>query len=346
MRKKDTLTLGMAAAFFLLIGFLNAGGALNRSFSGQLVPICVYSMMALSLNLTVGILGELSLGHAGFMSVGAVSGVIAATCLQEHIASPWLLMPLCMLIGAAAAALTGVIVGVPALRLRGDYLAIVTLAFCEIIKNILNCLYVSLDANGLHVSMFHAPHGAAADAVKIVKGAAGVAVRPYRLGLSTYPLCAVMVLLTLLLIIHFTNSREGRAVKAIRDDDIAAQSVGIDVTAYKLRAFVLSAAIAGVAGVLYGLNFSSFVAKKFDFNASISILVMVVLGGMGNLRGSVIAAVVLTVLPELLRGLDKYRMFIYALILILWMVFDLNTRLSNLGRTLAARLRRKGGARP
>lgn len=318
--RQNLITLASVMIVFSVFFVLNNNGVLSRSLSGQLIPICVYIIMALSLNLTVGILGELSLGHAGFMSVGAFSGVIAVSFLGNYIGNPILLMVVAIIIGGLLAALTGFLIGIPVLRLRGDYLAIVTLAFGEIIKNILNCLYVTIDEAGLHASMFDS---SSLPGKFIINGPQGAKI-PARL--STFGLGFVLVMIVLIIIMNFVHSKEGRAIKAIRDNSIAAESVGLNITAYKMKAFVISAAMAGMAGVLFAMNYSAIEAKKFNFNTSISVLVMVVLGGMGNLRGSIIAAIILTVLPELLRGFDDYRMLIYALVLILVMVLGSNAR--------------------
>ena len=325
--KKHTRTnlltyLGVAAAF-LVISYLRDNGLLSRSFTGQLVPICCYMSMAVSLNLTVGILGELSLGHAGFMSVGAFSGIVAAMSLQNVIPSTPLRLALAMLTGAAAAALAGVVVGTPVLRLRGDYLAIVTLAFGEIIKELMNCLLVGYDANGLHI-LFNLTGGKTVDdlrlgegGVALIKGAQGATATAT---IATFTAGFILVLITLAVVLNLKHSRAGRAIMALRDNTIAAESVGLNVTKYKMMAFVTSAALAGAAGALYGLNFSSLQATKFNFNTSILVLVFVVLGGLGNIWGSLIAAGALTVLPELLRAFSDYRMLVYAIVLILVML--------------------------
>ena len=166
-------------------------------------------------------------------------------------------------------------------------------------------------------------------------------VREFGLILFVFTIGIVLVIITLLVILNLVNSRAGRAIKAIRDNEIAARSVGIPITKYKLMAFVTSAVFAGVAGVLYALNYSSLVAKKFDYNTSILILVFVVLGGIGNLRGSVIAAAVLTVLPELLRSMNDYRMLIYAIVLIVVMIFNQSPEMIALRKRLTARFRKE-----
>ena len=334
--KSNVITLGIVVGFYVLIQILSAAGALTNSFSGQLVPICAYVIMAVSLNLTVGMLGELSLGHAGFMSVGAFSGTLVYVVMSENAPQPLALL-LAFVVGGAVAGLFGVLVGIPVLRLSGDYLAIVTLAFGEIVKNVMNACYLGVDSHGLHFSLKDsASLNLEVDGKVLINGAMGIT------GIkkaSTFGI--VLVIVTLLVILNLVNSRAGRAIKAIRDNEIAARSVGIPITKYKLMAFVTSAVFAGVAGVLYALNYSSLVAKKFDYNTSILILVFVVLGGIGNLRGSVIAAAVLTVLPELLRSMNDYRMLIYAIVLIVVMIFNQSPEMIALRKRLTARFRKE-----
>ncbi len=289
---------------------------------GLLVPLCVYVILAVSLNLTVGILGELSLGHAGFMCVGAFASAFFSKCVQEAIPNSGLRFFLAILIGAAAAGLFGILIGIPVLRLKGDYLAIVTLAFGEIIKNIINVLYIGKDGNGFHFSMKDALSlHMESDGVLIINGAQGITGTPKD---SSFIIGVALVLITLWIVLNIIHSRDGRAIMSIRDNRIAAESIGINITKYKLMAFSVSAALAGVAGVLYAHNLSTLTAlpKNFGYNMSIMILVFVVLGGIGNIRGSVISAVILTLLPELLRGLNSYRMLIYAIVLIVMMLFN------------------------
>lgn len=329
--RNSFINYGIVLVFFLVFQIMLSMGKLSSSFSGQLIPICTYVIMAVSLNLVVGISGELSLGHAGFMSVGAFSGVVMASCIQNVVGPSWLRLALSILVGALCAAVAGTIIGIPVLRLRGDYLAIVTLAFGEIIKNVLNCLYVGVDSHGLHISMKDAVSlGMEADGITIINGPMGaLGIRK----ISTFISAVVLVLIVLFIIQNLVNSRSGRAIKAIRDNRIAAESCGINVMKYKMMAFVVSAAAAGAAGALYALNYSTVVPKKFDFNTSILILVFVVLGGIGNLRGSMIAAAVLTVLPEMLRQFQDYRMLVYAVVLILVMILTNNRRAKDaLGR--------------
>lgn len=321
------INYGIVIVLFVIFQILLSTKHLSSSLSGQLVPICAYVVMALSLNLVVGFSGELSLGHAGFMSVGAFSGVIAATSLQNSVPGPLRLI-IAIIIGAVFAGIAGIVIGIPVLRLNGDYLAIVTLAFGEIIKNVMNCMYIGVDKNGLHFSLTDANSmGMDPMGTVIVNGPMGA------LGIkkiSTFFAGVVLIIITLFIIQNLVNSRSGRAIAGIRDNKIAAEACGIQVTKYKLMAFVTSAALAGAAGTLYALNYSTVVPKKFDFNTSILVLVFVVLGGIGNLRGSIIAAIILTILPELLREFQDYRMLVYAIVLIVVMIVTNNEKAKEL----------------
>lgn len=314
--------LGVTLAF-ILVTILTNNGVFGRSQIGLLVPVCSYIVMAISLNLTVGIMGELSLGHAGFMSIGAFSGVITAMSLANTVPNDGIRLALGILIGFLCAGAAGFLIGIPVLRLRGDYLAIVTLAFGEIIKDIINCLIVGTDSNGLHIIFNAAGTKSASDlnlldgGTVIIKGAQGAVGTDI---LSTFTAGFVLIMISLIIILNLVRSRTGRAVMAIRDNRIAAESVGIPVSRFKMIAFTISAALAGAAGALYGLNYSSLVATKFNFNTSILILVYVVLGGLGNIWGSIIATVILYILPEALRSFQDYRMLIYAVVLILVML--------------------------
>ena len=333
--KRDTLiSFGIVIVAFIVVQIMILTGNITSSLKGQLVPSCAYIVMAVSLNLTVGILGELSLGHAGFMSVGAFAGIVATTSLADTIPNASLRLAVAMIIGAICAAIAGVIVGVPVLRLKGDYLAIVTLAFGEIIKNIVGVLYVGKDSNGLHFSLIEQKFELADGGKMIINGPMGVSGVTK---ISTFTAGFVLILITLFIILNLIHSRTGRAIMSVRDNKIAAESIGISVTRYKLLAFVISAAFAGMAGTLYAMNFSTVTAAKFDFNTSILILVFVVLGGLGNIWGSIIAATLLTVLPELLRAVNDYRMLIYAILLIVMMIFNNSGIKTNLLEKRAAR---------
>lgn len=321
--KSNLVTYGIVIAAYIIMQALMAAGSVSSLMKGLLVPLCIYAIMAVSLNLTVGILGELSIGHAGFMCVGAFAGAFFSISTVDSIASSGLRFFLALLIGAASAAVFGIIIGVPVLRLRGDYLAIATLAFGEIIKNFVNAIYLGRDANGFHFSMKDqlSLNMDAASGKVLINGAMGITGTPKD---SNFTISVLLLLLTLFIVLNLVHSRTGRAIMAIRDNRIAAESIGINITKYKLLAFAISASLAGVAGVLYAHNLSTLTAlpKNFGYNMSIMILVYVVLGGIGNIRGSMIAAVVLTLLPELLRGLNDYRMLIYAIVLIVMMIFN------------------------
>ena len=269
-------------------------GTASRQISNMLISMACYIVMAVSLNLVVGLLGELSLGHAGFMSVGLFTGCLLSIQLAQSVPIG-VRMPLSMLLGGVAAAVVGLLVGLPALRLKGDYLAIVTLACGEIIKNVITNLNFTGGALGLNTTAIYA-------------GAK-----------ELLPYGAVLVLLTVAVMLNLKRSKYGRAIMAIRDNRIAAESVGLNVTWYKLAVFVIAAFFAGCAGVLYGHSLANIKAAAFDYNMSIEILVIVVLGGMGSVPGSIVSAIVLTVLPEALREVADYRMLVYAIVLILVM---------------------------
>ena len=273
--------------------------------------------MSISLNLTVGVLGELSLGHAGFMSVGAFTGTTVAIMLQDVIPSGGLRLLIAVIVATLFAALAGFLIGIPVLRLQGDYLAIVTLAFGEIIKSIFNNLYLGMDSKGLHASLLSDKTNLAEDGKMLINGPMGIGGIQK---ISTFTAGFIMIMITLIVVFHLINSRTGRTIMAIRDNRIAAESVGVNITTHKMTAFVISAAMAGAAGPLFAMNYSTIVANKFDFNTSILILVFVVLGGQGNMLGSIIAAAVLTILPEALREYSDYRMLVYAILLIVMML--------------------------
>lgn len=330
---------GMVIVAFAVLYPMLQAGLISNKVSGLLIPICAYIVMAISLNLAVGFLGELSLGHAGFMSVGAFSGVITIACLNDGMPAPVKLL-IAIIVGGILAGILGLVIGIPVIRLRGDYLAIVTLAFGEIIKNIINCLYIGIDDAGLHFSMKSANDLNLAGGKMILNGPQGaVGVEK----ISTFLAGALLVVFALFVVLNLVNSKTGRAVTAIRDNRIAAESVGINITKYKLTAFIVSAVIAGMAGALYAMNFSTIAAKKFDFNTSILILVFVVLGGMGNIPGTIIATTLLYILPEMLRQFSDFRMLIYAVVLIAVMLATNNARLKDLRARVSAKLKTHKG---
>lgn len=314
-------TYAMVIIAYVIVEGLITTGNISSLLEGLMVPLCTYVILAISLNLIVGILGELSLGHAGFMCIGAFSSAFFSKSTQDVITNSGLRFLIAILIGAVCAAIFGILIGIPVLRLKGDYLAIVTLAFGEIIKNVINVLSIGRDSKGFHFAINKTIGVVDSDGEMIIKGAQGITGTPND---STFTIGVILVLVSIFIVTNLIKSRTGRAIMAIRDNRIAAESVGINITQYKLLSFTISAALAGVAGVLYAHNLSSLIAspKNFGYNMSIMILVFVVLGGIGNIRGSIISAVLLTLLPEVLRFMSDYRMLIYAIVLIIMMLFN------------------------
>ena len=296
------LTVLLWAALFSQI----ENGNISRYWSGILVTVGINIILAVSLNMATGCLGQLPLGHAGFMAVGAYTGGIfmKATPLADLLKAgdtmgclPYIVVAL--LISGLMAGLFGLIIGIPALRLKGDYLAIITLGFGEIIRVVLTNIDSVLG-------------------FKFTYGASGLKRIPK---IADFTLVFVCVALTCLIIHMLMKSRHGRAILSIRENEIAAEACGVHTTYYKVMAFVMSAFFAGVAGCLYAGYLGSLYPSTFKFMKSIEILVLVVLGGMGSMLGSILSATVLTVLPELLRGVAEYRMVAYSLLLVLMMIF-------------------------
>lgn len=341
--KKTTLTTLITVAaiivVYVIMTILSNTGSLSSVMSGMLVRICVWVMMAVSLNLVVGLLGELSLGHAGFMYVGAFSGSIFVKLSENMITNDVLRMVLGMVVGALFAAIFGMLIGSAVLRLHGDYLAIVTLAFGEIIKSVLSTVFIAFENNRFYFSLTSTTDlidkGVSSDSI-IVKGPQGISGIPR---VATFTMGIILVILTVVIVLNLSDSRSGRAIKAVRDNKIAAETVGIKIPSYRLLAFTISSAIAGVAGVLYASSMGTLQSTKFDFNTSINVLVMVVLGGMGNIPGSVVAAVILTILPEKIRFLGNYRMIIYAVVLIAMMIFSWNPKCIEIRKNITAKIK-------
>lgn len=277
------------AAGYVLMRVLFAAGIINTYWQGIVLNICINVILTVSLNMTSGFLGELALGHAGFMAAGAYASAFFSKTLKLL---PVIEFPAALLIGGLTAMLLGFIVSLPALRLRGDYLAIITLAFGEIVRNLLKNM----------------------DIVGGTKGYSGIPA--YTTFTWAYLMAVICVLATRSLI----NSRQGRSIISVREDEIAAEASGVNTNTYKFLAFVFSAFFAGVAGALYAHYMRFLQPGVFTLDKSIEILVMVVLGGMGSIRGSVISSVILTVLPELLRSMSDYRMLAYSVVLIMMML--------------------------
>ncbi len=294
------IIVGAALVLFVVLGSL---GLLGRSNLGLLHRIAYSIVLAVSLNLVVGFLGELSLGHAGFMCTGAYIGCFFALQISDKIGNPLVVIILSMLVGGLVAAAFGFIIGLPALRLKGDYLAIVTLAFGEIVRNVFKNLKMFGGATGLQTSAIS-----------------------YN-SKTLYIISFVVVLITLFLVQNLIRSKHGRAITAIRDNEIAARAMGVNVTSYKLLVFVISAFFAGVAGVMYGFQVSPIEQTFFSYNYSIEILVMVVLGGMGSISGSIFAATLITYINFILQdqlsgGLAALKLLVYAIILIVIVIFS------------------------
>ncbi len=317
------INICMIIALFVLCQILISTGVMTRHFKGMLIPIIVNVILAMSLNLVVGVLGELSLGHAGFVCVGAYIGSLFSLLTKDVLTVSLIRFPLAIIVGGLAAALFGLLIGFPVFRLKGDYLAIVTLAFGEIIKNIFNNIYLVKGADGLQFTMSVDKFNQMSYETELIKGASGIKGTPQD---SNIIIGFILILICLVVISNIVNSRTGRAIMAIRDNRIAAESIGINITKYKFIAFIVSAFFAGTAGVLYSHNLTTLTAPKFDYNMSILVLVYVVLGGMGSMRGSIIAAIVLTALPELFRQLNDYRMLMYAIVLIVMMLLKNNEK--------------------
>lgn len=321
-KKNFIINIFGVTAVFLLINFLMQIGVITNYLSGIIILVCINMVLAISLNITAGCLGQMALGHAGFMSIGAyTAGLFTKSGLIPGFAG----YIVALILGGLVAAIIGLGIGIPALRLKGDYLAILTLAFCEIIRVLIEFFKFTGGAKGL-------------TGIKLYKN---------------FSVIYIIMVLCVFMMYTFMKSRHGRAILSIREDEIASEASGINPTFYKTLAFVYSAFFAGLAGGMYAHYIGILGAKNFDFNKSIDILVIVVLGGLGSFTGSAIGAIVLTVLPELLRGFNDYRMFIYSIILILMMIFRpyglLGTKefsLTNLiGRALPnAKLKKGGGA--
>lgn len=308
MNKKGisyAVNLGLVILGYGILFLLIQCGVINRYYEGLLINIGINIILAVSLNLVTGFLGQLVLGHAGFMSVGAY----AAALFTLHSGLPQAVaFPLALLVGMLAAALVGFLIGIPALRMKGDYLAIITLGFGEIIRVVV----LALDFTG---------------------GARGLRGIP---NLTSFTWVFVLMVITVATVFMLIRSRQGRAVISIREDEIAAEASGIHTTYYKMLAFVLAAGLAGLAGGLYGHHIGVLAPVKFDFNYSVEILVMVVLGGMGSITGSVVAAILLTILPEAMRSFADYRMVLYSVSLILMMLFRPSGLLGEFEFSLAA----------
>ena len=311
--RRSTLSYLLVTILYVICEVMLKTGNMSSLFKNLLVPCSCYMVAALALNLCVGLSGELSLGHAGFMSIGAFSAICISGLLAPAISNGIIRLVIAIMFGALISAFFGFLIGIPVLKLEGDYLAIVTLAFCQIIASILNNIYLGFDDNGIQFSFIENKVSLGSGGKMLIGGPIGASGTDR---IANFTTGFILIIITLTVIYNLMDSRNGRAIMAARDNRIAALSVGINVSRTKMLAFVISAALAGAAGALYGLNFSTLAPAKFGFNQSILILVFVVLGGLGNINGTLISTSALYILPELLRSFESYRMIIYSLVLI------------------------------
>ena len=287
----------------VILSVLSLTGSLSSSTIYLWEKIAIAVMLTVSLSVVVGFLGELSLGHAGFMCVGAYLGGKVACLLEPVLGNSFLTLLIAIVVGGILAAICGVIIGLPALRLKGDYLAIVTLAFGEIVR--------SLFMNSSDESF---------------GGSLGLSTPRYDKN-TLFIIALVLVLVCLAIVQNLIRSKHGRAITSIRDNEIAARATGINVTKYKLSVFTIAAFFAGIAGVIYSFSNYTIQSTKFSYNYSIEILVIVVLGGMGSINGSIIAATLITVLDVKLQtiltgNLAVLQDLLYALVLIVLVIYN------------------------
>lgn len=337
--RSRTVTFALVIAAYFAVTALKASGNMTRMVSSLLVPVCCYIVAAIGLNLNVGFSGELNLGQAGFMSVGGFTAAIVNGLTLSVIPNDIIRLILCIIAGAIMAGFVGWLISIPVLKLEGDYLAIVTLAFGQIIMSLINNLYVGVDSAGIHFAFMTNTLSLQEGGKMIVSGPMGVTSNTM---ISSFTAGFVLILISLFIVFNLMYSKEGRAIQACRDNKIAAETVGIKVSSTKTLAFVLSSALGGAAGALYMMNYSSVAATKFDFNTSILILVYVVLGGLGNMTGTVIATTVLVMLPEMLRFLSSYRMLVYAIVLIVMMIITNNEKVLSATESFRRKMKKKG----
>jgi branched-chain amino acid transport system permease protein len=290
----------LSAALFAVFGFSQLSPRIDPYHLDVLISVGINIILAVSLNLVTGYTGQFSLGHAGFMSVGAYLSAAITVFLGPRLLGEAggtalgqaTLFLSALMIGGLSASIVGLLVGIPSLRLRGDYLALVTLGFSEIIRVLLQNFEPLGGALGL------------------------VGIPPY----TTIFWVMASALIAVFVTVALVHSTYGRGFLATHDDEIAAEAIGLNTTRYKVVAFTVGAFFAGIAGALFGHFKLTINPAGFDFAKSVEILVMVILGGMGNTRGVILAAILLTLLPEVLRPIAEYRMVIYSLLLIILMI--------------------------
>lgn len=287
--------IGLVLLFLALYAVFETGifGTRTDYLKGIATTACYTIIMVTSLNLLVGIMGEFSLGHAGFMSVGAYASAILTNSISSSGIPDFVLFLLAIVIGGIAAAITGVLVGIPTLKLRGDYLAIVTIAFAEIIR----VAFTNFEITG---------GGRTMSGIK---------------KLSNFYWVFWVTVVCVAIMYMFIRSRFGRTVKAIREDYIAASASGVNVTFYKVMTFTISAFFAGVAGAIYAHYMTAMIPTSFNFMYSAEFLTEVIIGGTGSMTGSIIGAAFLSALPEAMRAFARYRMLGYSVVLVLIMIF-------------------------
>lgn len=315
INKNNLLKVLLMIGIYIVVYIVVSQNLLLRQYRSVLVLTAVNIILAVSLNLVTGFLGELSLGHAGFMMIGAYAGAIfskAVTASNSNIPG-FLVIILAILIGGLFSAGAGIIVGIPVLRLRGDYLAIVTLAFGEIVRSV-------------------------SENLKITNGATGLSSIETYTNYKNFTYAYIIMVITIFVISNIIHSRQGRAILSVRENHIAAESMGIPISKFKLLAFVIGSFFAGIAGVIHAHNQGSIFPAEAGYTKSIDILVIVVLGGMGNIKGSIIAAIILTILPEILRDAADYRQLLYAIVLILMMLINSSDRFDSLKSAVLNRL--------
>jgi branched-chain amino acid transport system permease protein len=291
LSKENLVWSAIGLVIFFVIWILLKLGIINSYYESTIFTIGINIILAISLNLVIGICGQFSLGHAGFMAIGAYSAGVITKMMPNYGG-----LALGILVGFVISAIAALIVSIPTLRLKGDYLAIATLGFAEIIRILIQNM-------------------------KITNGAAGLTGIPR---LTTWPLLFVCIVLTIVVVTNFTRSAAGRACLAIREDETAAEAMGINTTKYKVLAFVIGSLFASLAGALFASNFYVLNPSQFTFNKSIDILVIVVFGGMGSMTSSVIAAIVIGLLNMFLQNFTDIRMIIYGAALVIMMIFKPN----------------------
>ncbi len=348
------ITYGILIVIYAIAQIMASTGVMSNLVAGVLVPASTYILLAISLNLVVGFSGELSLGHAGFACVGAYAGGLFSLIMQNTITEWWLRFPLAIILGGIIAAIAGFLIGIPVLRLRGDYLAIVTLAFGEIIRKLLESVYLVKDANGFFITLNskdYVTHTFEGEKIELIRGANGImgtrALVPRE---WLFFVAFVVIMISIVIILNLIDSKTGRSIKAARDNRIAAEAMGVNVTRAKMTAFVTASFIAGMAGAIYAHSYNIVKSSTFSYNMSIYILGFVVLGGMKSMRKVALTTIVLYMLLEVVfRKFTSYRLILYAIALIVMMLFNNNEKCKQWKekhsfKALLSRFGKKGGA--